>query len=73
MTRPSYTSNASGRIGSAESMAQHIAEHPTPREYRRGRFFAINRFDDDDGFYRDKAQRLARWHRQSRATDVPVE
>jgi hypothetical protein len=68
MTQQAYTKPAQtqARVGNEAEMLAHITSYPVPREYRRGRFFAINRVDDETGFFRDKARRLARWHRQSR-------
>jgi hypothetical protein len=72
MTDTEYTKTpeTQGHIGSESSMLDHITSLPTLREYRQGRFFSIDHSDDENGFYRDKAQRLARWHRQSRQ-EVP--
>lgn len=47
------------------SMLAHIANHQTPQTYHRR-----SRRDTDEGgglLFRDKAQRLARWHRKNQA------
>lgn len=54
---------STGRLGDDASMAEHIAQHETPTPHRRR-----SRRDTDDGggfAFRDKAQRLSRWHRQN--------
>lgn len=66
MTNESYATQpktATGQLGDEASMLAHIAQQQAPRAYRR----RSRRDTDDDGgaLFRDKAQRLARWHRKN--------
>lgn len=64
MPQQAYSTNTA-RVGSPESMEDHIARSGSAAPYRRRRFFAQDTHDDESGAFRDKARRLRRWHESS--------
>jgi hypothetical protein len=69
MTNKDYTTPphiATGKLGTEASMEAHIALMGASAMPYRRRFLTVHANDDDgSALFRDKAARLARWHRSS--------